>query len=196
MTDTSNMIALDEADYASLKAYAEVQLGLEVKNPSNSAQVRAKIRTVAPDLTHIPGKAAVAPAAAPVAPAPAAPAAPVAAEVVKYDLYNANLDPKVKIVVDKTADGMRARDVVVSVNDKVWQIKRGEEVNVPYRVYHALMIAIEKRAVFNGEVNSFGMPEYEYQDVMSYPFRVLEMPDKAEIERWHRETSGAELKAA
>jgi hypothetical protein len=192
MTEDTPMIALDDADFASLKAYAEVQLGLEIKTGMNGATIRAKIKTVAPETTHIPGKVV-----AESAHAPAPVAAPkVKAEVIRYDLNNPNADPKAVIKIHKTADGMRARDVTVSVNHNVWQMQRGVDVTIPYRVLLALRNAVEMRPVLTGETNQFGMPEYEYQEVISYPFDTIELPTKEEIERWHRETSGSELKAA
>lgn len=192
MSELLENVPLDDADYASLKAYAEVQLGIEVKRGMNSGAIRAKIKTVDPDVTHIPGFAESEPAPS----APAAPTKAKAAGPVPYDLHNPNLDPKVKLRIQKTAELFRAREVTVNVNDKVWRMKRGEIVEVPYRVYIALNNAIESRAVDTGEPNKFGMPQYDYQQVHSYPFDVLEEPDPAEVERWHRETGGSEMRVA
>ncbi|AXU17815.1 hypothetical protein C7W88_00065 [Novosphingobium sp. THN1] len=49
-----NRIKLDEADAATLRHYAEVSLGLEVKTGTNANQLRAKIKQAEPDCEYVP----------------------------------------------------------------------------------------------------------------------------------------------
>lgn len=211
---TPARVPLEEADYATLKQFAGTMLGLEIKNGTNAAQVKAKILSVMPECKDVP--AIVAPpepivrvVEVPAAPA-AAPAPVVAAIPADYvpvegedptkrpaaisrpasnELIHASLDPKVKLVIAKTDDKKRAREVTICVNGDVTRIQRGHEVNVPYRVYLALLNAKEKAAVPGDDINPVtGDPIMVWEEVYSYPFSVHAMPSAEEIAAWEAAT--------
>jgi hypothetical protein len=177
MSDTPR-IALDEADFASLKRHAEVNLGIEVKLGVNAAQLRAKIRQVAPETVEIE------PVEMQASVRPTAVASRPQGVPSKYDIRNPATDPKVTLTIHKTADVTRAKDVQVPVNGRNWILMRGERVTVPYRVYEALENAKEQQPVATNKTNHFGSPIYDYDLVHSYPFTVHEMPPREEVEAW------------
>lgn len=195
--ETTQQIPIDEADLATLKAYAELSLGIEVKDGTNAKHVRAKILAAAPTLTHVPALAPAQPGAT-VATVAAVPAAnPAAAEEFhvsdarnferpKYSLNHPNLDPKVRMRFHKTADKIRAREVTLSVNGFVCRYQRGQVVNVPYRIYLAAENAKEMASIETDEINPItNDPIMGWEPVYSYPFEVLLMPSDEEIAAWH-----------
>lgn len=190
-------VAIDEADFPSLKHFAEVALGLEIAKGTNGPQIRAKIRTVMPTALDIPVyvEPVAAPAPAPVAPqdlgGPVAPAnRPAAVEQPPSGaLIHSSKDPKVSIEIQKTSDKTRARDVTVSVNGEVFRMQRGVKVDVPYRVYLALLNAMENAAVETDQIHpQSGLPIMEWQEVYSYPFVVHALPSKEEVAAWEEAT--------
>lgn len=212
-----NRIKLDEADAATLRHYAEVSLGLEVKTGTNANQLRAKIKQAEPDCEYVPnlpGKPAPIVQQAPEQPQvverivekivyverpaqtdaqmqsterPAAVSRPASAA-----LQHASLDPKVKLKVPKTDDKRRPKDVTVGVNGDIYRIQRGPWVEVPYRVFLALDNAIERAAVPDPErINPItGEPIMVWEEVHSYPFEVDRtcFPSEAEIAAWEEAT--------
>lgn len=196
-------VPLAEADFATLRQYA-LAIGIEVKHGFNSAQLRARIEHAEPGVTDIPltiGDAPPSPAAeAPAAPdnvtsiADAVTAAPATAP--RYSVNNPSADPKVAIRVHKTSDPTREKEVTIIVLGHVTRIRRGEKVEVPYRVFKALDTAIEKRAVPSDRVNSFGTVEYDYEEVHSYPFDVLAMPPAEEIAAYDAAVRNQQARAA
>lgn len=193
MTD-KKMVAIGDADYTSLKHHASTILGLDIKSGTNSNGLRAKIATVAPHTTEIEQIGSNEPGAVTevAVPAPAA----IATGKPKYSAGSPTSDPKVKLIIRKTDDPTRDKNVTVSVNGAVWRMMRGQPIDVPYRVYCALNDAVEKRAILMEEEGSFGLPKYEYQEVNSYPFEVLSMPSDEEIAAWQLATCEHSLAAA
>jgi hypothetical protein len=196
-------IAIADAEAKELKAFAEMMLGIEIAHGTNAAQMRVKIQKVAPDLKEIPVLTAP-PAAAP-APIMVQTAADVPAMVRSItgetpetrpaavsrppsaELLHQSFDPKVELEVLKSSDKYRPRVATVQVNGIVTQIERGVKVEVPYRVYLALMDARENISVETDQINpATGDPVREWQEVLSYPFLVHSMPSKEEIAEWHR----------
>lgn len=188
-------IPLEDADLATLKHFAGVMLGLEIERTCNRAGVIAKIKTALPTCTDIPPI----PAAPPMTPAPATTPATASDLPVErpstlerapsQGLLHPSRDPKVLIEIAQTSDTRRQRDVPVHVNGDVWMIQRGVQVEVPYRVYLALLNGIEKQAVETTEKNPVtGDYLKEWRSVHSYPFMVHRMPSAEEIAAWHAET--------
>lgn len=192
-------VKLEEADFASLKHYAELTLGLEIKTGTNSKQIIAKIQkadssveeipvvetaqeqvgdvVAVPEVTH--SRSTTEAIAGKVAPATRAHADP---------MHSSN-DPKVELTVQKTADKTRAKICDIQVNGVVFRIKRGVRVAVPYRVFEALENAKEKQAVDSDELNPVtGEPYKEWEDVLSYPFQVHAMPSEEEVRQWREST--------
>lgn len=211
MSDT--LIKLDEADLPTLRHYAEVTLGLEVKSGTNTPTLRAKIKQAQPDCEHIPAL----PGAPPRVVQAGDPAPPVQiVEKIVYidrpvptaaqeayterptaisrpasrELMHASLDPKVEVMIPKTDDKRRAKDVTIGVNGDITRLQRGVWVKVPYRVYLALRDAIEHAAVPDPEkINPItGEPIMVWEEVQSYPFQVKNMPSDDEIAEWEHAT--------
>lgn len=205
MSDT-NMIALDDADFASLKHYAEVVLGLEVKAGTNGKQIAAKIRKADSSIETIPvvesneqpeqpGDVVEVTPVRSTTDAVAGKATPITRS--HADPMHSSNDPKVELTIAKTADKTRAKIADIMVNGVVFRIKRGERVAVPYRVYEALMNAKEKQAVESDEINPVtGEPFKEWEEVLSYPFNTHKMPSDEEIAAWREATGETFQKAA
>lgn len=183
-------VSIEEANFASLKRHAESVLNLEVPRGTNANGLRGKILAVAPETREVElvddaGRTT-----------PVAKSEPVAASKARYSINHPGADPKVRMVIHKTDDVTRAKEVTVSVNGFVWRMQRGVEIDVPYRAYLALNDAVEKRAVPQDEDGPFGLPKYEYQEVKSYPFQIIAMPSADEIDAWHKATCGHALDEA
>jgi len=207
MEDEANKrIPIEDADLPTLKHFAELALGLEVKPGTNAHSLRGKIKTAMPDIKDVPPiPKAPEPVVqmpqqepmhvqAPFVPDPAAPivdgenpaARPAAvSRPASAALMHPNQDPKVTLKIHKTDDKRRSKDVTVGVNGVVWRMKRGEVINVPYRVYLALQNAKEKAAVELDEINPLtGTPKMGWEEIHSYPFEVHKMPSDEEIAAW------------
>lgn len=93
-------------------------------------------------------------------------------------------DPKVRIVLhNEERDGVVVnRHKEVGVNGIVWLLKRGEPIEIPYRVYLALNNADRDVMTHNGE------GEVLIQKVKNTPFNVEQMPTKEEITAWEART--------
>ena len=93
-------------------------------------------------------------------------------------------DPKVRIVLhNEEKDGVIvSRHKEVGVNGVVWLLKRGEPIDIPYRVYHALNNANRDVITHNGE------GEVMTQSVKNTPFNVEMMPPADEIKAWEART--------
>lgn len=199
-------IKIEDADAKDLRYFAEVTMGLEIKDGTNAAQIRAKLKQAGWQQDTIPARPAppepiVQQVFVP-APAPSPVAAPVALEgdtperpaAVSRPASSALLhpasDPKVLVTIHKTDDKRRARDVTLGVNGDITQIQRGARVEIPYRVYLALENAKEKAAVpHETEINKItGEPIMVWEEVQSYPFSVHRMPSDKEIADWEHAT--------
>lgn len=190
-------IPIEQATAAQLRAFGEIHLGLEIPRTLNAATALAKIKQADPARTEITIEDPT-PAASIASPAQVAAMqaqVPLAAEpaVLKAGgaMIHFTADPKVKLRVQKTGDATRAKDVTIGVNGDVWRLQRGQDVEVPYRVYLALENAKEHQAVETGELNAMGVAAKEWQEVYSYPFQVIEMPSKEAIAEWHARTDNA-----
>lgn len=94
-------------------------------------------------------------------------------------------DPKVGIVLhNEERDGnVINRHKEVGVNGVVWLLKRGERIDVPYRVFLALKNAERSVITHNGE------GEVMTQNVKSTPYNIEHMPSAAEIADWEKRTT-------
>lgn len=211
-------VKIDEAEFETLKYFATVILGIEIKDGTNGAQIRAKIRAAMPNADTIPlpppppepivqpspiaqqdklnhpivqqALANPVPDENPLA-RPAAVSLPASAE-----LQHASRDPKVGIRFHKTDDKRRSRDVTIGVNGDIYRCQRGVDVKIPYRVYLAVLDAKEHIAVDSDEINpATGEPLKVWEEVYSYPFTIHSMPSDDEINDWLART-GAGFKNA
>lgn len=187
-------ISIDEASAKQLRDFAIKTLNLEINPSENSNSIRAKILATMPNATEI--DVADAPASnerkAPAAPAPAA-ATASAAPAGRAGLHF-KYDPKVKLRVMTTTDPTRPKEVQLAVGGDVIILKRGHDVEIPYRFYLALNDAIETVARDTDEINpTTFMPMKEWVQQHSYPFQILAMPSDAEIDAWQKRTAAIEM---
>lgn len=183
----SKMIQLEQADRPSLMAKAN-ELGLEIKHGTNDTSIRAAILAADPGCTEIPqigdpdGQVQTLESAA-------------MAKHGRSSKGNANPrhysnDPRVRLMIHTTADKSRAKVVYLTVMGDTFAIKRGVEIEVPYRVYRALDLAVEKQRVDTGETNpQTGLPLYDFLEVHSYPHSVKRLPPQSEVDAWLAKTA-------
>lgn len=196
-------VSIDNASYQQLAHFITSQ-NLDIPRGSNAVGLRARIRQGFPDLTEItvpddlsaraegtaakPKNTVLAPAAD-VGEGPSRPSFPSgrAAQHFRYD-------PKVRLEVLPSSDPTRAKDVQVAVQGDVILIRRGREVEVPYRFYLALNEAVEQVARDTDQEHpESGLPIKEWVEQKSYPFSIISMPSNAEIDAWHERMAKLEL---
>jgi hypothetical protein len=97
-------------------------------------------------------------------------------------------DPRAVIMIPvvETEDGSGARDVVVGVNGRGWQLKRGVDLSVPWRVVEALDNAVAHIVRHSQEEGREGEVIIHTAKRVSYQF--IEKPTAAEIAAWHERT--------
>ena len=169
MSDTIK-IAVAMATEDQLRWFATNQLNLEVSPKDNAAKLKVAIARAWDDTditvpADIGGKSA---------PAPAARKVDVAALVPK----DSHRDPKVTILVNRQEGPGGDRPVEVGVNGTLILIPRGEPVTVAYRYYEALKNAVQ--TIYDQGADG----EISARDVHAYPFQVITMPDRSEVDAW------------
>jgi hypothetical protein len=92
-------------------------------------------------------------------------------------------DPRCQIMIPPadTPDGNV--DVAVGVNGVVWQLKRGVDLDVPLRVWLALMAAQQELVTHNQETH-----DTIISTALRFPIITNSRPSDAEIEAWKKET--------
>ena len=190
------MIPLAEADFPSLKQFATVNLGLEVKQGTNATTLRGMIAAADNTVAEVPefspeGAGTPRRAATPQMVTPqGSPSTAIIEPGVHDDPNHWSHDPQVTLEVAKSADPTRPKDVTIQVNGDVFRMQRGVEVSVPYRVFEAIKNAKENQAVDSGEINPLtGMPIYTWEPVLSYPYQVTKHPTEEEVAEWRANTS-------
>lgn len=189
---------LEDCTPAELRQHAQINIGLDVPASANRATIIAKLKAANPAIVSIdvPDEPAPSPMLAEFAQVAAmhAQTPPALAPAVLHvggSMPHYNQDPKVRLEIMKTSDPQRAKEVTLGVNGDTFRMKRGEQIDVPYRVYLVLLDAKENQSVETGEINAMGAPVREWQEVQSYPFQVHAMPTAAEIAAWHAATDNA-----
>lgn len=206
MSTTPEMVALNEADIASLRHHATVMMGLDIKPGTNGSQIRSAIKKADAGIEQIPVYVPEGPGV----PRSAPPAGSAIAGAIRTAVATANgeplvqsqvastsadpmhhcHDPRITIRVFKTDDRRRTKDVTVQVNGVTFRMQREVDVEVPYRVYLALKDALEDAAVDGDEVNPVtGDPIKVWVKVPSYPHQVVKFPNPDEVAAWEERTS-------
>lgn len=191
--DKTVTIALEEASNAQLLAFGQV-LGLDVRAGMNNATLIARIHQADPlrDKITVP---------APKESTVSEPGDQHTA-VAKEGSIPAGIagthwrfDPKVRLSILPSNDGIRAKDVQIACQGEVMLIRRERPVEIPYRHYLVLKNAIETVSRDTDEINPMtGLPVKEWVEQNSYPFQVEAMPSAEEIAAWEKRVSGSELK--
>lgn len=199
-------IHIDQASAAQLRFYAETVLGLEIPKLANAGQVRAKIEAAAPGTIAISveGDAPESPAQAAAVERSAVARAHMPKPQEKIEDVRSRVhglsakqaaahhhDPKIGIYMQVGNEKGGERDVPVNVNGVQFLIRRGEWVEVPYRVFEALQVAVQ--TMFEPVPDEQGRTVATPRDVFSYNFSTRNAPSEAEIAEWRARTEGVEL---
>lgn len=93
-------------------------------------------------------------------------------------------DPRAVIHIDsvESEDGSGGRDVLVGVNGRAWQLKRGANLDVPWRVVEALHNA-------QADIIRHEDGETTSRKSRRVPVNVISGPSKEEIEAWRERTA-------
>lgn len=188
-------ISFDEATPDQKRAYARDFLNLELQPNATDDQVDSLLRSAQPGIAMIfyLEEEEVAPA-----PAPNKPLAPGA---LKFEdgAVEAELRPEegpgrqvgslgkedprwlIEIPVVETEDGSGGKDVIVGVNGRAWQIKRGVEVSLPHRVIVALDHAVTSVLRHNPDNGDDIRRESK-----RFPYQIIERPSKDAIAAWDK----------
>ncbi len=194
MTDTIT-ISIDEADNAQLLAYGQL-LGLDVRKGMNNSTLAARIQQAQPNSDKITIPASVSTQANTIGDK-AGEQKPVESASIPAGIAGTHwrFDPKVRLSILSSNDGIRAKDVQIACQGEVMIVRREREVKLPYRHYLVLKDAVEQVWRDTDDINpQTGLPFKEMVEQNSYPFQVLAMPSPEEIAAWERRVSGAELK--
>ncbi len=184
-------ITLDEASDQHRADYARNFLNLALTGTEDPAAIRAKIEAAQPNVSTI------------FINEPDAPADIAAAETAPVELRSEEAagrstgtlgkgDPRARIfipIVD-TEDGSGARDVLVGVNGRGWQIKRGMDADVPWRVVEAMKNAKMHVVRHSQEEGREGEVVINVAD--RFGFQLLEGPTPNQVAEW-LERTGAEF---
>jgi len=174
---------IDEASADEVRQFASSFLGIPTLDQSDD-QVRAAVRAATEtDVIYV----RIPPEVQDQTGHPPLPPVAVSGDVVQQVRLQGGLghsDPRVRIVLhNEEKDGVIvSRHKEVGVNGVVWLLKRGEPIDIPYRVYHALNNANRDVITHNGE------GEVMTQSVKNTPFNVEMMPPADEIKAWEART--------
>lgn len=171
---------IDDATAAELRDYALAFLGIPVDGLSDE-QVRAKVKAAnEDDRIYVRPKAErEAPIGAPPPPVMEEASGSRAVGSLGHD------DPKVLLTLHaEERDGVVvSRHKEIGVNGRFWLVKRGEPVEVPYRVYEALNNAVRDNVTHTEDGTVVR------SRVHNTPFNVHRMPSQEEIAAWHERNS-------
>lgn len=184
-------LSIDQATPAQLLAYATTFLNLSVVGDESPDAITAKIREAQPGSEQIFVNEADT-----LAEVQAQETTPV---VLKEEEIGGKMagtlgkgDPRAVIFIPivETEDGSGARDVVVGVNGRAWQLMRGKELPVPWRVVEALRNARSEIVRHSQEEGKEGEVVTHMSD--RFGFNFIDKPSDAAIAEW-LERTGAEF---
>lgn len=184
-------ITIDQATPAQIFAYATAFLNLPMTGGETDGDILAKIREAQPGSEQIFVKEADTPAEVT--------AAEIAPVTLKEEEATGKMagslgkgDPRAIIFIPivETEDGSGARDVVVGVNGRAWQLQRGHDLPVPWRVVEALQGARAEIIRHSHEEGHEGEVITHFSDRFGFNFK--EKPSETEIAEW-LERTGSEF---
>lgn len=168
----------DDATLDELKKFVAQVLGISVNYNIGESTLRAKIRQAyGGDTITIMVLDGEDEFVAEDAPAPASTKPPTHGKALRGS--SAENDPKVTITIAEIEGAGGKRPVPVGVNGVMMLVPRGRPVDIPYRYYHALTLAV--KTVHEQDEETL---EIVSSDVPSYPFSVNKMPPQAEIDAY------------
>jgi hypothetical protein len=184
-------LPIDEASPIQVRAFATNFLNLDIPDTADDAAVLAAVRQASPNIATIFELVDENDAEEPAQQNGAAAAIPLAPEEFAGRTQGTlgHDDPRclIQIPVIESEDGSGAQDVLVGVNGRAWQLKRGVNLDVPYRVVAALDNAYQHILRHDEQGNELR------HDSKRYPYNwVGAQPSEQEIEAWVERT-GAEF---
>lgn len=185
------LVTLEESTPAQRREYARSFLNLPVEDADTNNEISAKIAAAQPGNTNIFVQDADTPADV------------VATETAQVALSPEEVtgkitgtlgkgDPRAVIHIPaiETEDGSGTRDVFVGVNGRAWQLMRGVDLPVPWRVVEALQNAEADIVRHRSDEGHEG--EVQVKKAKRMAFHFVEKPSAAEIDAWLVRT-GAEF---
>lgn len=184
-------VPIAESTPAQRRLYASAFLNLPVEDSDSDTEISSKIAAAQPGATLIFVQDADTPADMAVA--------ETAAVVLKPEEATGKItgtlghgDPRAIIHIPTldSEDGSGARDVVVGVNGRAWQLQRGHDLPVPWRVVEALQHAQSDIVRHRHDEGHEG--EVDIKRAARVAFHFIEKPSQAAIDSWVERT-GAEF---
>lgn len=177
---------LDEATADERRAFATGFLNLDLDADASDDAVLSAIKQAQPKSEII----FVSSQPAPAVDAPAA-AEPVSTDSGRQQGSLGKGDPQAIIIIPELENSEgKNTDVFVGVNGRAWQLKRGAELKVPWRVVEALQLAMADVVTHSQDPESVG--DVNIRNAKRFPFEFQSRPTDSEIAEW-RERTGAEF---
>ncbi len=178
---TFKSVAIDEATAAQRFKYATSILNLELDEADSDEQVIAQIRQAQPQSQMIFVEDEGEPEVERQVPTDLSETLHEQATGIQGTRGSSDPRAVIRIAITERPDGGK-EDVAVGVNGFVWQLKRGVDIEVPWRVVEALRNAIETNITHDAR------PEHEGEvisnEVDRIPFSIISGPSQAEIAEW------------
>ena len=146
-----------QAKIAAAQPGATMMFVNEADSPAEIAQAEAAIGEVALKLEEAPGK-------------------------LSGSLGKGDPRAIIMIPVVESEDGSGAGDVLVGVNGRGWQLKRGFDLPVPWRVVEALQNAVADIVRHRSDEGHEG--DVTINKARRFNFQFVERPPQAEIDAW------------
>lgn len=182
-------VALAEATPEQLGAFARNFLNLDVPTGASDDALRSAIETAQPGVTTIFYQEADTLADVAATETTEVELRPEEAVGRSTGTLGAG-DPRAVIFIAVEDKPGGANDVLVGVNGRGWQLKRGYDLSVPWRVVEALQNGVANIVEHSQEPESVG--EVIERKARRFPFSFIERPPQAEIDAW-MERTGAEF---
>jgi hypothetical protein len=181
-------IQIDEATPAQIAAFARNFLNLDVSPEASDDQILSRVKAAQPGIATIFVMADEFEEVERINP-------PLASQVLEGEAQNVDRlagslgrdDPRaiISIMSVESEDGRGSEDVPIGVNGRIWQLQRGKDLNVPWRVVEALRRCVQTIVRHDDEGN------VTEREAARYPFTILQSPSQQEIADWHERTDGA-----
>ena len=184
-------ISFDTSDPHQRKAYAINFLNLDIDDGDDDGDIVAKIRAAQPGVTTIfieEQDQALQGSDQFDSPVPLGEDGAAVQQARSGTL--GQRDPKAVIHISavESDDGRGNDDVYVGVNGRGWQLKRGEDLTVPWRVVEALGLTIPTNIRHEQQNDGSGNVKIIEQQTRRFPVQIVSRPSLEDIEAWHAET--------
>lgn len=165
-------------------------LGADFKPNEKPDKIRALVKTI-----HGDGKILVRDPDAPVemvgSPPPGHPV-PVSRATPIGGSFGRN-DPRATINIEIGQEEGGERSVMVGVNGTIFSIKRGEDVEVPYRIYKALNDAQQTQITYTADPTTPEGVQESRRESRRFPVNLIRGPSADEVAAWEESIKDVEL---